>query len=230
MEFIYQVNYHGYYTNLEDAIKIGKNCHCNILKVILNQESNFQENFLYCNTFNEFVYFTYQDGTYFDPQDSVRLQEEMEKEKESENKKFEEKKKETYKKTPKLGWCDYPEQFAEKCPNFKGIVKFELVERIKNPKYNIRQYKDCSSKYVDTYYYADYIGNYDIEYSERPFSNYDGKTTRYNGTLYPKIDKIWVFETDRYPFGDFSLMYDFKMKVENGKMEKYESESDYDSE
>jgi hypothetical protein len=230
MEFIFKVVDNGYYTNLEDAVKVGKNCRCDILKVILNKESNFQEEFLYCNTFNEFVYFTYQDNTFYDPQDAVRLQEENEKEIEAQNKKFEEKKKEIFKRAPKLGWCDYPEQFAEKCPSFKGVVKFLLIKRKNSPKFLIRQTEDYSSKHVENNYYAEYIGNYDIEFSSKPFSNYDGKTTRYNGAFYPKIDEIWQFETDRYPFGNFLFDYPtLEVKVENGKIMKYEGDREGDS-
>jgi hypothetical protein len=128
--------------------------------------------------------------------------------------------------TPKLGWCDYPEQFAEKCPNFNGVVKFHKITRIGTPYYKLSTYHDYSSKHVDSYYHAIYIGNYTISDSVK-FEYYDGITSGFDGTFYPQIDEIWEFETDRFPFGNFMWEFTFMKKVENGKMLDYtEPDSD----
>lgn len=97
-----------------------------------------------------------------------------------------------------IGWCDYPEQFIEKYPEFKGSVKYQKITRIENPEIILKNYEDYSSKYVNVYY----IGNYKFEYDIK-FSIYDGTNENYNGVLIPKIDKIWEFSTNRFPFDDY---------------------------
>lgn len=230
MEYFYKVQNCGYYTDLDQAVKVAKNNKCDILIITVNKIDDYQKNYLKHNVFQDFVYLTYTDNTFYDPLDETRLQEEKDKYKEYEIKKFEERKNIIYKNTPKLGWCDYPEQFAEKCTNFNGVVKFQLIKRLNVRKFELAQYRDYSSKYVDSYYYAEYIGNYNIDYLPTNFSKYDGKTIRNDGTLYPLIDEIWLFETDRYPFGNFLYDLTLKVKVNNGKMIKYESNYDSDLE
>lgn len=227
MEHIYKVEDLGYYTSLQDAVNIGKDNYRNIKKVTLNKKNNYEELLLEHKKYGTFNYYLNPDGSFYDPQDADKLQEEKNKLNISRGKSFEKKKSEKYQKAPKLGWCDYPEQFAEKCPNFNGIVKFKKITRIGTPYYRIQTYHDYSSKHVDTYYPAIYIGNYDITSDTVKFQYYDGVTSGFNGINYPQIDEIWEFETDRYPFGNYIWDFDFKKKVENGKMMDYtEPDSD----
>jgi hypothetical protein len=227
MEHIFKVENLGYYTTLEEAVKIGKDNYRNIYKISLNKENNYQQEFLEHKRFGEFNYYLFPDGTFYDPQDSDRLQEEKNKIIIARAESFEKKKSEKYQKAPKLGWCDYPEQFAEKCPNFNGVVKFKKITRIIASYYKISTYHDYSSKYVDSYYPAIYIGNYDIAENSVKFEYYDGITSRFDGIFYPKIDEIWEFETDRFPFGNFIWDFTLKKKVINGKMLDYtEPDSD----
>lgn len=56
---------------------------------------------------------------------------------------------------------------------------------------------------------------------------YDGLQTRFDGAFYPKIDEIYEFETDLYPFGNFMWSYDIILRVDNGKCYPYEKIDDY---
>lgn len=218
MNVIYKVDKWGYYTDLDQAIKVGKLGTADVFKIFLNQEDDYKEKYLVSNVHGKFVYYTYLNGVFFDPDDKHRLQEEMDKHEAVKNKEFEERKKTIYSHTPDLGWCDYPEQFVEKCPSYKGVVKFELMERKTRPYYPVVQWRDCSS--VDDNYYGDgiYIGNYDLGRYGAKFEKYDGKTKNIDGTLYPRIDAIWKFQTENYPLGNFIVDHTTLMKVENGKI------------
>jgi hypothetical protein len=217
MNEIFKVEEYGYYTSIEDAVKAGKGSFRHIYKIILNKKDNYEEIFLKNQYYGNFHYYIYNNNTFYDPQDSVRLQEEIKKVEIQREELFQERKNMTYTQTPYLGWCDYPAQFAEKCPNYCGIVKFKKIVRKDSEYYQIREYQDFSSKHVDTYYPAIYIGNYDISHSNYvKFDYFDGKTPDNYNICYPKIDEIWEFETDRYPFGDFLYSPTTKIFVENG--------------
>lgn len=214
MDFVYEVKHRGFYINIEDAVKIGRGNFSDIYKVYINKSDNFKEKYLEHKTYGNFHYYIYTNLTFYDPQDALRIEEEQNILINERNKLFEKRKTMKYNEIPKLGWCDYPEQFVEKCPYFNGTVKFYKLTRETHPDYPISEYRDYSSKY----YVAKYIGNYDIEYTNTKFSFYDGKKSNIHGIPYPKIDEIWEFETDRYPFGEFIFTPTMIKKINCGRL------------
>lgn len=215
----------GYYTDLETAVIKGKKYGCNINKVHINKEDgNVKEPFLNLKTYGRYTYYVHvANSIMYDPeQDGPGLATERERIMEERARKEDIAKKMIYGNIPKLGWCDYPKQFAEKCPSFTGIVKFRKLNRIKHPTYKVRRWLDCSSKHVEENYYAEYIGNHQINNTE--FRNFDGVTEDCNGVPYPVIDDLWEFETDRYPFDDFLWITDLIMKVDKGECQEITEE------
>jgi hypothetical protein len=228
---IYLVKNCGYYSTIENAIKVAKKNNNHIYKIVIDnnldlfnddwykndeESNNYEILYLRFNTFLDFCYYTYADsGNFYDENDKILLEENKNKQNEIDKANFEIRKNTIYQETILLGWCDYPKQFFEKNPTFNGVVKFQKIKREENSKYILRNYVDCSNKYVDTYYFAQYIGNYELSY-EKEFLNYDGKTEDINGKILPKIDEIWLFETNMYPFEDWIILPDITYEIKNG--------------
>lgn len=220
MDFIYKVAGGGYYTTLEKAIEDGKQESADIWKIIPNQKDDYEEKFLTCNVYGNLVYYTYSNDQFFDLNDEQRLHEEEAKQQVLLEKEFRERKSMTYEHTPDLGWCDYPEQFVEKCPKYTGTIRFDFIERKKRPYYPIVEWKIHSSP-IDNYYGDSlYIGNYKFGKYETKFEDYNGKTKNEDGIPYPRIDALWKFQTQKCPLGNFVVNYDITMEVENGKIIK----------
>lgn len=228
---IFLVKNCGYYSNIENAIIVAKKNYKHIYQIVIdnnldlcnddwyanNEEiNNYEILYLRFNRFLDFCYFTYADtGNFYDENDKILLEENKNKQNEIDKTNFEKRKNIIYQIPILLGLCDYPMQFLEKNPTFNGVVKFQKITRENNPKYILRDYVNCSSKHVDAYYYAQYIGNYEL-FFERAFFRYDGKTSDNDGKIIPKIDEIWLFETDMYPFNDWVILPDIKYNIKNG--------------
>ena len=153
--------------------------------------------------FKNFVWFVDPNTNEFIfESDREKLANIFEEEKDMMTKNFEKEKEYKYSSPPILGWCDYPEQFFEKCPGFIGTVKFSRLLRNNVPNYILEKSRDS----------AEYIGNHKlISYTE--FKEYTG--TNYNSfQILPKIDEIWKFETDKYTKNDFIFNVDKIIKRE----------------
>jgi hypothetical protein len=230
---IYLVKNCGYFSNIENAIIVAKQNYKHIYQIILDNNldlsikndeeiNNYEILYLRFNIFLDFCYYTYADsGNFYDENDKILLEENKNKQNEIDKANFEKRKNTIYQETILLGWCDYPKQFFEKNINFNGVVKFQKIKREENPKYILRDYINCLSIYDDKTYNPRYIGNYELYY-EKEFFNYDGKTENDNRKILPKIDEIWLFETNKsntffmYPFEDWVFLPDIIYEIKNG--------------
>jgi hypothetical protein len=174
---MYKVKGYGYYNNLVDAVFMAKKMNMHIYKIEVNKDTDYKKLYLRAKKYDKFIYLVHEeDGSFYDKNDMDTLNKLKEKYDETVKNEMERKKQIRYTKErmPLVGWCDYPEQFTEKCPEYNGKVMFEKITRNLNPGYIIKDYEDYSSKYVDRYYPAMYIGNYSLEYNQI-FEKYDGK-------------------------------------------------------
>lgn len=220
MQFIYELGKgrYGYHTELEKAVLIASAHCCEIDKLYLDRENDFREPFLELRRYNQMSYYVYASNKeLFNPGEDVPKLAREKRAVEEERQQMECARAATYRKTPEFGWCDYPQQFVEKCPFFSGTVKFEKIERNKCPGYLVRTWKERSSKHVDGYYIGVYIGNHPLQ--ETQFHKFDGITTDPRGIPYPKVDELWKFETDGYPFQDFVLYDDIKLRIDSGNLQ-----------
>jgi hypothetical protein len=236
---IFLVKNCGYYSNLENAIFIGKNNRKDIYQIIIDNNLSLDENendndskynkiYLKIIQYCDFYYYIYAENeNFYDENDKITLEKLKQKQRELDKIEFENKKNIIYEKPILLGWVDYPKQFFEKNPSFNGIVRFQKLLRKDFPNYILKNYQDCSSKHVDEYYYAEYIGNYEI-FFKKEFFMYDGETINEDGRLFPNIEEIWKFETDRYPFQDW--LFDIHLKLKKEKdiiIENFEEDNEY---
>jgi hypothetical protein len=228
---IYLVKNCGYYSTIEKAIIVAKKNYKHIYQIVIDNNSdlcndkwytydeesnNYEILYLRFNKFLDFYYYTYEDsGNFYDENDKILLEENKNKQNEIDKANFEKRKNNIYQKPILLGLCDYPKQFLEKNPTFNGVVKFQKIKREENPNYILQNFIECSSIYDDTYYYAKYIGNYELSYRKTIF-NYDGKTVDNNGKILPKIDELWLFETNMYPFEDWVILPNIIYEIKNG--------------
>ena len=108
--------------------------------------------------------------------------------------------------TPLLGWCDYPEQFAMKCPRYHGSVSFKLIT---DPEYVLTKRKYVKHEkrrdFGKVLVTSKYIGQHDIREGERLRDH-------------PEIKELWAFETNFYRGRFINHATKYMWKVNNGKL------------
>ena len=105
---------------------------------------------------------------------------------------------------PIIGWCDYPEQFSTKCPEYNGHVNFKKIESPDFVFLNTKQLKNRGSMDGKKFVKAKYIGNHIIK---------DGTPLKETG-----LKELWIFETSLFT-GTYAINHDmYNYRSTKGKL------------